>query len=110
MTKRECAIVTAYTGYCMLSGDDLEIFNKYAEEKMGRPLYTHEYYTLAKEIQKRAKEDFLELCQNARDEENKKEKILNVIDEEINKLQPPYKHIATRKVLQNIKEKIKTLQ
>lgn len=106
MTKRECAIVMAYTGYCMLSGDDLEIFNKYAEEKMGRPLYTHEYYTLAKEIQKRAKEDFLELCQSARDEENKKEKIHDMIDEEIKKLQPSYKHIAAIKLLESIKEKI----
>ena len=106
MTKRECAIVMAYTGYCMLSGDDLEIFNKYAEEKMGRPLYTHEYYTLAKEIQKRAKEDFLELCQSARDEENKKEKIRDMIDGEIKKLQPSYKHIAAIKLLESIKEKI----
>ena len=106
MTKRECAIVMAYTGYCMLSGDDLEIFNKYAEEKMGRPLYTHEYYTLAEEIQKRAKEDFLELCQSARDEENKKEKIHDMIDEEIKKLQPSYKHIAAIKLLESIKEKI----
>ena len=106
MTKRECAIVMAYTGYCMLSGDDLEIFNKYAEEKMGRPLYTHEYYTLAKEIQKRAKEDFLELCRTAIDEGNEKEKIHNMIDEEIKKLQPPYKHIAAIKLLESIKEKI----
>lgn len=106
MTKRECAIVMAYTGYCMLSGDDLEIFNKYAEEKMGRTLYTHEYYTLAKEIQKRAKEDFLELCQSARDEENKKEKIHDMIDEEIKKLQPSYKHIAAIKLLESLKEKI----
>lgn len=106
MTKRECAIVMAYTGYCMLSGDDLEIFNKYAEEKMDRPLYTHEYYTLAKEIQKRAKEDFLELCQSARDEENEKERIHNMIDEEIKKLQPSYKHIAAIKLLESIKEKI----
>ena len=106
MTKRECAIVMAYTGYCMLSGDDLEIFNKYAEEKMGRPLYTHEYYTLAKEIQKRVKEDFLELCRTAIDEGNEKEKIHNMIDEEIKKLQPPYKHIAAIKLLESIKEKI----
>lgn len=106
MTKRECAIVMAYTGYCMLSGDDLEIFNKYAEEKMGRPLYTHEYYTLAKEIQKRAKEDFLELCRTATDEGNEKERIHNMIDEEIKKLQPSYKHIAAIKLLESIKEKI----
>ena len=106
MTKRECAIVMAYTGYCMLSGDDLEIFDKYAEEKMGRPLYTHEYYTLAKEIQKRAKEDFLELCQSAKNEENEKEKIHDMIDEEIKKLQPSYKHIGAIKLLESIKEKI----
>ena len=106
MTKRECAIVMAYTGYCMLSGDDLEIFDKYAEEKMGRPLCTHDYYILAKEIRKRAKEDFLELCQSAKNEENEKEKIHDMIDEEIKKLQPSYKHIGAIKLLESIKEKI----
>jgi hypothetical protein len=42
MTDREKAIVMAYTGICMLTGDKFQIFHKYVEEIMGRPVYTHE--------------------------------------------------------------------
>lgn len=107
MTKRECAIVTAYTGVCMLEGNDLGELYKYVEEKMGRAVYTHEMYTFADEIKEKSKDDFIELCRTARDTE--KEKYLDVIDEEINKLQPPYKHIAVTKALMELKEKIKAL-
>ena len=115
MTKRECAIVLAYTWYCMLSGLDIDLYYKYLEEKIGRQVYTHEMYELADEIKEKSKDDFLELCKNATDEENEKEKtdgederekILNMIDEEIKKLQPSYKHIAIIKLLQSIREKI----
>ena len=108
MTKRECAIVTAYTGYCMLEGKELGEFYKYVEEKMGKPVWSHELYTLEDEIKEKSKADFIKLCRTARDTE--KEKYLDVIDEEINKLQPPYKHIAVTKALVELKEKIKALQ
>lgn len=39
MTKREAAIVSAYTGF--LIGSFSEV-HKYAEEKFGRPIWTHE--------------------------------------------------------------------
>lgn len=67
MTKHECAIVMAYTGKCMLTGNDFNIFHKYVEDIMGRPVYTHEMGipTIVDEIKEKSKKDFLELCANA---------------------------------------------
>lgn len=62
MTDREKAIIMAYTGICMLTGDKLREYYSYLEELYGRPVYTHELITL--DIQKKSKKDFLELCQN----------------------------------------------
>lgn len=109
MTKRECAIVMAYTGVCMLAGENLPIFYEYIEEKIGRPVYTHELPGLEEEIKEKTERDFLKLCKTATDE-NVKEEILNIINEEMKQLQPTYKHIAARKLLWKIKDKIKTLQ
>ena len=60
MTKRECAIVSAYTG--ILCGDFNE-FHKYVEELMNRPVYTHEFANadLWKAIRKLSKDDFVNL-------------------------------------------------
>ena len=109
MTKRECAIVMAYTGICMLTGENFSIFHEYIEEKLGRPVHTHELPELKEEIKEKSKDDFLNLCRTATDK-NTKEEVLNIISEEMKELQPTYKHIATRKLLQKIKDKIKTLQ
>ena len=106
MTKRECAIIMAFTGTCMLTGKNFSIFHKYVEEKLGRPVHTHELPKLAEEIKEKTERDFLELCRTATDEGNEKERIHNMIDEEIKKLQPSYKHIAAIKLLESIKEKI----
>ena len=65
MTKQECAIVEAYTGVCMLTGDDRYIFYKYIAEIMGRPVFTHEIPLLAEEIKEKAKPDFVRLCKEA---------------------------------------------
>lgn len=64
MTDREKAIVMAYTGVCMLSGDKFQIFHKYIEEIMGRPVYTHEMgiKAIEDEIKNRSKADFIALC------------------------------------------------
>lgn len=66
MNDRERAIVMAYTGYAMLTGDKLGIFYKYVEEKLGRPIYTHElaFKEVTELIQEKAKEDFIELCKD----------------------------------------------
>lgn len=65
MTYRECAIVSAYTGYAMLTGDKFGIFCKYVEEIMGEPMWTHEFATRPEEIKEKAKPDFLRLCEEA---------------------------------------------
>ena len=64
MTDKEKAIVMAYTGICMLSGDKFQIFHKYVEDIMGKPIYTHEMAIKAvdDEIKERAKADFIALC------------------------------------------------
>lgn len=64
MTKREAAIVMAYTGVVMFVGDDIEIFWKYCKEIYGRYIYTHEYSSLAEKIKECSKEDFIKICQN----------------------------------------------
>ena len=60
MTDREKAIVMAYTGIAMLTGDKITEFYKYLAELYGRPVYTHELMAL--DIKNKAKEDFLVLC------------------------------------------------
>lgn len=63
MTYQECVIVSAYTGYLMCDFSDL---HKYIEEKIGRPVWTHELADkeFFEYIRKETKEDFLALCQS----------------------------------------------
>lgn len=67
MTKKECAIVMAYTGITMLSGEDFKIYHKYIEDIMGRPVWTHELASesVVEEIKEKSKFDFLKLCDKA---------------------------------------------
>ena len=65
MTKRECVIVTAYTGIAMVKGHDLYLFYQYLAELFDRPVYTHEIPFLAEEIKRRSMPDFLALCREA---------------------------------------------
>ena len=60
MTKREAAIVSAYTG--IIIGEFSE-FHKYVEEIMERPVWTHELADKETftEIKKRAKDDFINI-------------------------------------------------
>ena len=60
MTKREAAIVSAYTGY--LIGEFSEL-HKYVEEIIGRPVYTHEMGNKETfdEIKSKAKNDFVSI-------------------------------------------------
>lgn len=69
MTKRECAIVMAYTGVCMLKGDDLKHFYSYVTELMSRPVFSHEIGKQADTIKEAAKDDFINLCATATDGE-----------------------------------------
>lgn len=58
MTKREAAIVSAYTGY--LIGRFSEV-HKYAEEKFGHPIFTHQFgdKDMADKLSELAKPDFV---------------------------------------------------
>ena len=58
MTKREAAIVSAYTG--VLIGDFNEM-HRYIEEIMGRQVFTHELSYISDEIIKRSKNDFMNI-------------------------------------------------
>lgn len=62
MTDKEKAIVMAYTGVTMLTGDKFQIFHKYVEEIMGRPVQTIEMGFIANEIKEKSKDDFMALC------------------------------------------------
>ncbi|MBQ6627943.1 MAG: hypothetical protein IJH65_03925 [Methanobrevibacter sp.] len=64
MTDKEKAIVMAYTGIAMLVGDKFDIFHQYIEEKMGRPIWSHELASkeVWEEIKEATKEDFNRLC------------------------------------------------
>lgn len=68
MTKKECAIVMAYTGIPMLSGEDFRIYHRYIEDIMGRPVWTHELASesVVKEIKEKSRYDFLKLCESAK--------------------------------------------
>lgn len=60
MTKREAAIVMAYTGKVLGCSDE---YYKYLEELFGRPVFTHEFLdpSFAVECEKRSKDDFVNL-------------------------------------------------
>lgn len=58
MTKREAAIVSAYTGYLI---GEFSNFQAYAEEIMGRPLFTHEFPSIADELKEASKKDFMSI-------------------------------------------------
>lgn len=68
MTKRECAIIMAYTGIVMLSGD-LNPYYDYIAEICGRDIYTHNLLDInvINEIKEKSKADFLKLCETATD-------------------------------------------
>ena len=68
MTKHECAIVTAYTGFPMLKGIDLKYLYNYLSGFIGRPVYSHEIPAVAESYKEQIREDFLALCRNAADD------------------------------------------
>lgn len=61
MNNRERAIISAYTGKLMC---DFDYFHRYVEEKLGRPVFTHElgYIEVEDEIKAASRDDFLALC------------------------------------------------
>lgn len=61
MTKREAAIVSAYTGFLLGSFTDM---HAYAEEVLGRPVFTHEFGAtqVADALRQASKADFVSLA------------------------------------------------
>jgi hypothetical protein len=61
MTDQERIIISAYTGYLMCNFNEV---HKYIEQKMGRPVWTHEMaaVSFAQELRAKMKDDFLSLC------------------------------------------------
>ena len=69
MTKRECAIISAYTEILMLEGDDLKYLYDYLSGIIGRKIYTHEIPAVVSHFKNTViQEDFLSLCKNAKDD------------------------------------------
>jgi hypothetical protein len=60
MTKREAAIVSAFTGILIGKFDDM---HRYIEKILDRPVFTHELASkrLAYEIKEKSKADFIEI-------------------------------------------------
>lgn len=63
MTKQEKIIVSAYTGILMCDFSDL---HEYIEQKLGRPVLTHELADpdISEEIRQKTETDFIQLCQH----------------------------------------------
>lgn len=61
MTKHEKIVVSAFTGTLMCDFNEL---HAYIEEKLGRPVFTHELADskLIEEIKRAVKDDFLAIC------------------------------------------------
>jgi len=73
MTKKEAAIITAFTGYLVGNFDTAHV---YFESILKRPIFTHELADkkIAIEIKEAARADFLELCSNITDDLKKEKK------------------------------------
>ena len=66
MTRREGAIISAYTG--ILISKDFSDVHKYIEEKMGRPVFTHEIPIIGEEkIRELARDDLKKIIENMED-------------------------------------------
>ena len=63
MTYKECVIVSAYTGYMLCDFDDL---HKYIEEKLCRPVWSHELANsdVIQSIRDAVRPEFLALAQH----------------------------------------------
>lgn len=78
MTDREKAIVMAFTGTVMLTGDKFDIYHKYIQDIMGRPIWTHELAeeSVVTDIKNRSHEDFIKVCNS----EDPFDMVIDIID------------------------------
>ena len=61
LTEEQAAIIMAFTG---ISCGPFELFHKYAQEKLGRHIWTHNFAKeeLMAEIKEASRDDFLSIC------------------------------------------------
>ena len=61
LTREQAAVLGAYTG--ITCGPFADV-HRYAEEKLGRPIFTHEFASvgMADRLRVASKSDFLRLC------------------------------------------------
>lgn len=66
MNRREAAVLTAYTGILFGNFSDMQA---YAEEKLNRPIWTHQFADkeLCAELKKASEEDFIEIMKGITD-------------------------------------------
>lgn len=64
MTDREKAICEVFTGICFCAGEKRGAVYVYASELIGRPIYTHEFLTMAAELKELARADFVAICKD----------------------------------------------
>lgn len=72
MTLQEAAVVETYTGIVMCAGDKRKYVYEYASNLIGRPIYTHEFATMADKLKELSKPDFLKICENLSDSESRR--------------------------------------
>lgn len=61
MTKREAAVISAYTGVLLC---EFEVVHEYIEELFNKPVFVHEIPGLQEEIEERSREEFEEIIQS----------------------------------------------
>lgn len=61
LTREQAAIIGAFTGIACGPFPDI---HEYAERKLGRPIWTHQFASqkLSEQLREAAREDFLALC------------------------------------------------
>lgn len=64
MTKYEAAVIMAYTGVCLLVGDDMSYFQRYVCGLLGHPIWSHEYPAYADKIKELSAADFRDIMEH----------------------------------------------
>ena len=67
LTKKEAAVIEAYTGVAMLVEDDRKYLYDYLSEVVGIPIYTHEIPHVVDVYKDEVKRDFVEICKSISD-------------------------------------------
>lgn len=68
MKRREGAVLSAFTGYMLC---DFDVFHRYAEEIMERPIWTHEFgqESMANALKEKSTPEFMKIMSEMMDRE-----------------------------------------